>query len=109
MPTEDPIEDDLVVPLLEMPEFKAQIPDHLLDGLTKREHHTLITLDVMAQQTDWLCREVVAQSVQMRRMEKEILRLRRFRDTLTSKWAIASAIGVYVAPTIVPKLVAMLK
>ena len=109
MPTEDAIEDDLTVPLLSMPEFKAQIPDHLLDGLTKREHHTLVTLDVMAQQTDWLCHEVIAQNVQLRRMEKEIIRLRRFRDTLTSKWAIVSAIGIYIAPTIVPKLIAMMK
>lgn len=109
MATDDAIDDDLTVPLLELPEFRAQIPDHLLDGRNKFEHHALITMDIMAQQTDWLCHEVIAQNQQLRRMEKEIIRLRRFRDTLTSKWAIASAIGVYIAPTIVPKLIAMLK
>ncbi len=106
---EDPIQDDLAVPELELPDFKPKIPDHLLEGLTKRESHILLTMDLMAQKMDWICHEMIAQNVQMRRMERETVKLRRFRDALTSKWAIASAIGVYISPTIVPKLIALLK
>lgn len=108
--SEDKIDDDLLtIPLLSRPEFKGQIPDDLLDGLSKRETRVLMTLSVMAQQVDWLCDQCCQQNLQLRRMEREQLRLRRFRDMILNKWSILSAILLYFAPQAVPKILALFK
>lgn len=111
MPLNDePVEDDLLtVPLLERPEFHGQIPDDLLEGLSKREIRVLMTLSVMAQQVDWLCKNVCEQNLQLRKMEREQLRLRRFKDMVLNKWSVISAVVLYFAPQVIPKLLAMLK
>lgn len=107
--TDESEEDSLTIQVLELPEFRGTIPEDLLDGLSKRERRTLATLDVVAQQVDWLCHRVIEQNAYMRRMEREQVRLRRFKNMILNKWSIISAIVLYFLPQLVPKLIAALK
>lgn len=102
----DAVDDDqLSVPVLTLPEFKARIPDHLLEGLSKRDHHTLTTLHLMAEQVDWLCSNVITQNEQMRRIERDHIRIRRWKELVASKWSVIVAIILLIAPLVVSKLI----
>lgn len=102
----DDVDDEaLTVPLLALPAFKAQIPDHLLEGMSKRDYHTLVTMHIIAQQVDWLCHNLIDQNAHLRRIERDHIRLRRWKDILSSKWSVVAFILLLLAPLVVSKLV----
>ncbi len=90
---------------LEVPDFHSTIPPHLLGQLSLQEKYLVETLSKIEQQNQWLinaaieCNRVnVETDVRLQQMEK-------WKDMLTSKWAVVSCILLLMVPVAVKSLI----
>jgi hypothetical protein len=111
MKQESEVEPDAIlsIPELEAPHFLPQIPDDLMENLSKRDQHVLKTLSVMAQNQEWIMEAIVNQNRYLRLLEKRLIRVERWIGRITSRWGLlvglAAVIGPYIVPQILKRLI----
>jgi hypothetical protein len=111
MKQESEVEPDAIlsVPELEAPRFAPQIPDDLMENLSKRDQHVLKTLSVMAQQQEWQIDAILNQNACLRAMERRQIRVERWKNLVMSRWGVfvggIAIIGPYIVPKIMTRLI----
>lgn len=91
-------------PPLEKPEFKSQIPDHLMADASKAEQHIIAQLNILTQFADWSVRAHMATNEQVRKTngrliqaESDISTLEGDKKTVLTGWKMLAAIGAGIA------------
>lgn len=91
---------DSTYPPLEKPEFKSQIPEHLLAGMSEAEKHIVSQLSILTQCAEWGVHAHLAVNEQVRktngrllRAETELGHIREDKRFLKSGWRLVVIIG----------------
>ena len=91
---------DSIYPPLEKPEFKSQIPEHLLAGASEAEKHIVSQLSVLTQFADWSVHAHMGTNDQVRRTngrlvraETELVHIEEEKQFLRSGWKVLVVIG----------------
>lgn len=90
---------------LEVPEFKSTIPAHLLGKLTEQERYLVETLSKMEQQNTWLIKAVVEGNRANIEEDKRLLKVERWKQNITSKWAIIAGLFLILFPLFARELI----
>lgn len=103
---------EMVLPDLVVPDFKADIPGYVADGLTPKENHILGALSIMSKQLDF----VVLNLKLMREQHNRVATITKiaYRRTqkyeklvlmLTSKWSVVIYLIAALYPILSNKLI----
>jgi hypothetical protein len=97
---EDVLEDDLTTPLLKPPEFSPSVPASDIADFNKRDQKLLLGFYVIAQKVDWLIQAAIETNRQQRKFETELIRVRRWKKSLTMRYTLYSGIAVFIVTTL---------
>ena len=99
MPNHNP-EDDSTYPKIELPEFKSDIPEHLLNSVSPESKYMLEQLSKLNQSASWMVNVLVDVNQQVRKTNGRVIALETWRDRImsiaTSWWGILGALGTLV-------------
>lgn len=94
-------------PALTVPEFRSQIPSHLLNGASAADHYILEQLSILTQSAEWSNRAHVSTMGSVRRTngrliraEAEIKDLKADRKSVKVGWKVICAIAGIVVTVI---------
>lgn len=89
---------------IEVPHFVPQIPDDLLENLSKREQHALKTMSVIAQNQDWMMQVLVEQNKALSAIERRQVRVEKWKNLLSSRWGLVVGFFALVGPYVFPRV-----
>lgn len=98
-------EDDLILPPLQVPDFKSTIPDHAIENLPKPERVNLHSMNVFGQYLDFLAKTAINQDRLLRQIYTRQTATHKVIRILNSKWAPIFYIGAILLPACLVKLV----
>lgn len=98
---------DSIVPDLTVPDdWPSDLPEDLLENLSKRDKHTILTLTVMAKKIDWIISRIVEYNDVLQKFEKRHRRIEKWARFLTSKWSPIIYVGGLIGISYASKLAA---
>lgn len=74
MPHSQDSADDSTYPILERPDFKSSIPDHLLAGATPSDKYILEQISILSQSVPWLVEAAMTNNHLIRATNGRLLR-----------------------------------
>jgi hypothetical protein len=100
VPSEDPDVDDrdLTIPKLKLPNFKPHINPEDIQDFNKRDQKLILAFSVASQNLDFLVEHAVQQNEHQRELERELIRVKRWRRSMLKRQAIIAA-GITFAVT----------
>ena len=81
-------------PVLAMPEFRSAIPPHLTNQLSDAERHVVESLSRQEQMSDWLMRNMVANSRSQSELDVRLQRIEAWQTRFSVKWMLLSGGGL---------------
>jgi len=97
---DDVDEDGLTTPVLKPPEFSPSVPASDIADFNKRDQKLLLGFYVIAQKVDWLIQAAIETNRQQRKFEMELIRVRRWKKSLTMRYTLYSGIAVFIITTL---------
>lgn len=92
MPDQDYIEPESTYPALEKPEFKSDIPPHLIKDVGESEKYVLEQLSILSQYVNWSVKAQMDTNSAVRRTNGRLIKVERWKSMLQSWWALAVVI-----------------
>lgn len=89
---QDNDETESTIPALEKPEFKSDIPPHLLANASENEKYVLEQLSMVMQYVRWSSQVEVDTNHQVRKTNGRVIKLERWKEMFSSWWALLLAI-----------------
>jgi len=74
-----------MIPVLEIPEFKPDVPAWLLDGLSKDQIFMVESMSVLRQDSRWLKERMVDVYEEQASLQTRVTELQEFKDQLLHK------------------------
>jgi hypothetical protein len=89
MPDKDNIEPESTFPVLEKPEFKSDIPPHLIKEVGESERYMLDQLSIVSQYVAWSVKAQMDTNAAVRRTNGRLIKVERWKEMLQSWWVLA--------------------
>lgn len=90
------IEKDSDYPALNIPNFEAKIPEHLMNDLSDDIKFMLQQSSIQSQSLEWLCKATLDTNVQVRKTNGRLKSVEGWKERLSSSWTILAGILIVV-------------
>lgn len=78
---------DLTTPLLVLPAFKPHIAKEDVEDFSSRDKKLLLAFSEVAQKVDWLANTMIEENRYIRELEREVLKLRRWKQKIMIRYS----------------------
>jgi len=85
----DHVEPESTYPVLEKPDFKSDIPPHLIKEIGESERYMLEQLSVVSQYCQWSVKAQMDTNAAVRRTNGRLIRVEKWKEMLQSWWILA--------------------
>jgi hypothetical protein len=92
MPDQDNIEPESTYPALEKPDFKSDIPPHLVKDVGESERYILEQLSILSQYVSWSVKAQMDTNSAVRRTNGRLIKVERWKTMLQSWWALVMVV-----------------
>jgi hypothetical protein len=98
-------------PAITVPDFKPEIPNHLLSDLTPEMRHLIEQGSVQAQAMKWLCEKMRDTNVQIRKTNGRLKKVEAWREKLTGFTSVSITVIVVMSSvmTLIYKVIEFLQ
>lgn len=87
---EEVLDRELTTPLLVLPAFKPHIAKEDVEDFSNRDKKLLLAFSEVAQKVDWAVTTMVEENRYIRELEREVIKLRRWKTRIMIRYSIYS-------------------